>query len=159
MVLDIFVLWLHIVAAVTWVGALIFMNVVLSPAVAPKGVPPQFVRLMGISRFRPFAWGSIAVLLVTGVYNFWQRSAGSLAVLVTPYGWVLITKLLLYAVMVIITALNSLIIPNLMKQAVPGSMKPDEKVLRLGGRLVILSRVNLALGLLVLLLASSLRFL
>lgn len=156
--LDVFMRWLHILAAVTWVGALIFMNVVLTPAVAPKGVPPQFVRLMGINRFRPFGWGSITVLLLTGVYNFW-RYVGSAAALASPYGVALITKVTLYLVMVIVTAVNSVLIPNLMKQAAPaaGGMKPEATVLTLGKRLVFLSRVNLILGLLVLLLASALR--
>ena len=62
--LDVIVNWAHMAAGFTWVGGIIFVNIVLTPAVQPKGLPPEFVRIMGMERFRYVAWASIGVGMV-----------------------------------------------------------------------------------------------
>ena len=159
LLLDIIVHWLHLLAAFTWVGGLIFVNVVLTPAVEPKGIPPQFVRLMGMERFRPFAWGSIIVVVLTGLYNTF-KSVPTLATLTgSQYGLTLLAKIAAVAVMIGITFMNSIVMRRRITQAPagPGGTPPPE-MQAMGGRLVILSRANLALALLVLLLAAMLRY-
>ena len=156
---DVIVQWLHLVAGFTWVGGLIFVNLVLTPAVQPKGIPPQFVRLMGMERFRWFAWGSIIVLVITGVYNTFQTVATPAALTATPYGLTLLAKIAAVALMAAITFFNSVHLRRRITEAPagPGGTPPPE-LQKLGPRLVVLSRVNLGLGLLVLLLAAMLRF-
>ena len=159
MILDVAVHWLHLLAAFTWVGGLIFVNVVLTPAVQPKGIPPQFVRLMGMERFRAFAWGSIIILVITGVYNAFQTVPDIADLTTSSYGLTLLLKVTAVALMVGITAVNSIVLRAKITQAPagPGGTPPVE-MQTMGKRLVILSRLNLGLGLLVLLLATLLKF-
>ncbi len=156
---DIIVYWLHLVAAFTWLGGLIFVNVVLTPAVEPKGIPPQFVRLMGMERFRAFAWGSIIIVVLTGVYNAVKNVPDVAALIGTEYGLTLLAKIAGVAVMVAVTIVNSVVLRRRITQAPagPGGTPPPE-MRALGGRLVFLSRANLVLGLIVLFLAAMLRF-
>jgi len=156
--LAIVVLWVHLLAAVTWLGGLIFMNVVLSPAVGAKGVPPQFVRLMGMQRFKGYAWASIVVVVVTGTMNTLGNVNRFDAFYTTPYGITLAIKILLVLLMIGITAWNSLRLgPKLAQGAPAPGAQPGTDVVALQKRLVILSYVNVTLGVIVLLLAAILR--
>ncbi len=61
--------WLHLVATVTWIGALVTNMVVLMPAARESLEPPVMGRLFGsfMKRFRSLAYICILTLLVTGV--------------------------------------------------------------------------------------------
>lgn len=157
-VLVALVLWAHLLAAVTWLGGLIFMNIVLSPAVGGKGVPPQFVRLMGMQRFKGFAWASIGVVVVTGIMNTLANITSIDAFYTTPYGVTLALKIGAVLLMIGITAWNSLRLgPKLAQGAPAPGAQPETDVVALQKRLVLLSYVNVTLGVVVLLLAAILR--
>jgi hypothetical protein len=72
--LDTLMQWLHLSAAVTGVGALIYGRLVVGPSL---GSLPQETRskLVGdlTARMRPISFTVIAVLLVTGFYNYLTR--------------------------------------------------------------------------------------
>lgn len=155
--LDVAARWLHLVGAVTWVGGLIFMNIVLSPAVGGKGVPPQFVRMMGMQRFRYFAWGSIAALLVTGVYNTFRAGGAGEGFWATTFGLVLALKIAVVLLMIVITAQNSLVwFRKLTAEAPAPGQPPSLELMRIQRRLVLFSHINVALGIIVLLLVAVL---
>lgn len=62
--------WLHMVATIVWVGGLALMALVVWPgARAALGPGPQLATLFGHlqKRFAPWAWGSLAVLIATGL--------------------------------------------------------------------------------------------
>ena len=70
-------LFLHILAAVIWVGGMFFAHVVLRPVVAGQLEPPVRLTLwVGVfKRFFPMVFAAIATLLVTGywmVLSFYQ---------------------------------------------------------------------------------------
>ena len=70
-------LFLHILAAVIWVGGMFFAHVVLRPVVAGQLEPPVRLTLwVGVfNRFFPMVFAAIATLLVTGywmVLSFYQ---------------------------------------------------------------------------------------
>lgn len=156
--LTVLVMWLHLLAAVTWLGGLIFMNFVLSPAVGAKGVPPQFVRLMGMQRFKGFAWVSIGVVVITGVINTLANITRIDAFYTTQYGITLAIKIVAVLLMIGVTAWNSLRLgPKLAQGAPAPGAQPGTDVVNLQRRLVILSYVNVTLGIIVLLLAAILR--
>lgn len=150
--------WLHLMAAFTWLGGLIFMNVVLTPAVAPRGIPPQFIRLMGMKRFSKFAWGSITVLVVTGILQTIGTLGSAGNFFKTAFGITLGIKIILVALMIGITAENNLILgPKLMAGAPQPPEGPSPETVNIQRRMVSLSFINLALGLTVLLLVAILR--
>ena len=69
--------WLHILAAAVWTGGLIYTAAVAVPFALTHPVEERQRILRGLGRrFRWIGWGSIGVLIITGI--------GNLALRVTP---------------------------------------------------------------------------
>lgn len=65
--------WTHIVAACFWVGGILFFALVLVPALRQSG-SSRVPLLQSIGRrFRAWGWGSVALLVVTGIANVLHR--------------------------------------------------------------------------------------
>ena len=153
-ILGIIVNWLHMVAGFTWLGGLIFVNVVLSPVVQPKGIPPEFIRIMGMERFRYYAWGSIGIIIFSGVFNIFRGMAENSGDPNPIFVGALLTKLVIVAAMIGITMINSVAMRKKLIDAKPTPGGPSEEIKQMGARLVLFSRINLSLGALVLLMVA-----
>jgi copper resistance protein D len=87
-------IWLHIMAAVVWVGGTIFLVIVLVPAIRRPQFAPVASALIRFTalRFRCFGWFCFGVSVLTGIVNlvalgigwqelqqavFWPDSFGS----------------------------------------------------------------------------------
>ena len=109
-------IWLHLVAAISWVGGMIFLSLVLVPVLKREPFASQkalLFRTIG-RRFRAVVWGAIAVLLFTGPLLLHQRGLP----IADPLGWpmVLGVKLGLVAILLILTLTHDLIIgPHVVK--------------------------------------------
>lgn len=66
---EILVHWLHVTAAVTWIGGMIFFPLVLIPALKMIDPPPKRIELIQAAgrRLRVIGWICIGILLFTGV--------------------------------------------------------------------------------------------
>jgi uncharacterized membrane protein len=67
--------FLHVLAALTWIGGMLFIALVLVPVARRLPDPAQRVRLvqdLGV-RFRTVGWVAIGVLVATGLLNLWIR--------------------------------------------------------------------------------------
>ncbi len=98
---------LHVAAAVTWIGGMIFLSIVLAPLVRSSAFPGSSALFRAAAlRFRPVVWTAIAVLLTTGPLIVLQRGFGS------PDRWptMLVAKLTLVAVLLLMTVLHDLVI-------------------------------------------------
>jgi len=62
-------LWVHLVAAVVWIGGLAYQTHVLLPA-ARRGDPRPFAEAS--RRARPVTWTAIALVVLSGFYNVTQ---------------------------------------------------------------------------------------
>lgn len=62
--------WLHLIAAMAWVGGMIFIAAVVVPLKNAE------VMQAGGRRFRVIGWIALAVLLVTGIFNVMHRGYG-----------------------------------------------------------------------------------
>lgn len=86
---------IHVIAAMIWVGGMLFMTLMLIPALRKLGDPALMARLIESvgTRFKVIGWGCLVTLLVTGYTNllsrgfhhavlgsqeFWQSSFGEL---------------------------------------------------------------------------------
>jgi copper resistance protein D len=66
--------WLHILAAAVWVGGLIYTAAVAVPFALTHEVSERQRILRGLARrFRWIGWGSIGVLIITGIGNLTLR--------------------------------------------------------------------------------------
>ena len=148
--------FLHLLATVTWIGGMLFMKLVLIPAMAAID-PPQRGRLMGgvAKRFTMVAWTSTAVLLVTG---FVKTPSGLLFDGSTAYGTLLTVKHALIAVMIVVgLVITFFVAPRLRALAPAPGQAPSPALAAAARNLDALSAINTILGLAVLALVVALR--
>lgn len=104
-------LFLHIVAALFWVGGMLFLSLIVAPFLKTIQDAKERSRIYQIvgKNFRTFGWIAIAALIATGFLNlfFMGIPVGSLidpSFHSTPYGKTLTTKIS-FVVLIIITSL------------------------------------------------------
>lgn len=99
-------MWLHLLAAIVWIGGLAFISMVLVPTLRAPGLRPQAVLLLRTAgkKFQRVAYASLVTLVVTGKLNLLLKAGGSLsavmALLPTTYGHLLIAKVLLVVLII-----------------------------------------------------------
>jgi putative copper resistance protein D len=66
--------FVHILAALTWIGGMLFIALVLVPVTRrfEPGLRTRLVQETGV-RFRAVGWMAIAVLVISGLLNLWLR--------------------------------------------------------------------------------------
>ncbi len=102
-------IWAHLVAMTTWLGAIIFVHVVQTPQVAGQGIPRGYLRL---------AWPAIGTLGLSGVL-LTLNIIPSLATLTEGrWGWLLLTKIVLFLILVSVASLATFVVsPRLRRLA------------------------------------------
>jgi copper resistance protein D len=72
---SLLVRWLHLMAAITWIGGMLFVALVLVPVTRRLADPALRTRLFQETgrRFRTVGWIALAVLLASGLGNLWLR--------------------------------------------------------------------------------------
>jgi uncharacterized membrane protein len=68
------VTWLHVVAAMIWIGGMVICSLAVMPAARPLAEPQRAAFLYTfIGYFRRVMWPSLAVLAMTGLLSLWMR--------------------------------------------------------------------------------------
>jgi len=67
--------YVHVLAAIAWIGGMLFVALVLVPVVRGLNDPPLRARLVHAAgvRFRAVGWSALALLLASGLGNLWLR--------------------------------------------------------------------------------------
>ncbi|MCL6552212.1 MAG: CopD family protein [Firmicutes bacterium] len=152
--------FLHIVAAVVWVGGMVFLSLVLVPVA--RRLPPAeraaLVTQVGV-RFRTVGWVAMAVLVGNGLANAAVRgvtweSVMTGRLLASTWGRILAVKVALVAVILGASILHDFVVGPAASRAATGQATPE--ALRRRRQAAWLGRVNLLLALTVLLLATFL---
>lgn len=108
--------WVHILAAMVWVGGMAFLVLVVVPWLRRGGQSnaSAFLRETG-ERFRSVGWTCFAILVVTGTFNLWVRGVrlGDFTRgewLSSPFGKSVLVKLLVFAAVLLVSALHDFVI-------------------------------------------------
>lgn len=150
--------WLHILAAATWIGGMLFVVVVVVPWLrrGDRAQAAAFLRQTG-SRFRALGWICFAILVGTGSFNLWIRGVhlGDLvdpAFFAKPFGRAVILKLLTFAAVLAVSAVHDFYLGPRAALVTERDPKSDEatRLRRWAGRL---GRVNALLALVLVALA------
>lgn len=110
---QLLILWIHLLAAVAWIGGLLFQLLVVTPALT-RATSIRERERVGLSleaRFRSVLWPAVGLVLLTGLYNVMNvLYATALAGGRVPpiFVRVLGLKLLLVVMMIIIQAVQQL---------------------------------------------------
>ena len=114
--LQALILWLHLLAAMTWIGGLVFQVLVVFPTLARTTPTDERLRfaLSLEARFRVILWPAVGLVLFTGLVNlmnvWWYATvvtAGSISPTFVP---VLSVKLGLVVGMITVQAVQQLLI-------------------------------------------------
>lgn len=104
--------WIHVLAAITWIGGMFFLVLVVVPWLRgrDRATAAVFLRETG-TRFRNVGWTCFAVLLATGVLNLWLRGVRpenftQREWLTSPFGHAVICKLGLFALVLVLSAVH-----------------------------------------------------
>jgi putative copper export protein/mono/diheme cytochrome c family protein len=141
--------WVHLLAAAVWVGGLLQLLVVLPPVLAALDAPARRTVLAStIRRFSALAGASVALLVLTGTYAGVLHVPSWQALLDTAYGAALSGKLLLFAPLIGLAAINLLVLhPRFVRAArrpAAAGPAPDDAGGRRMFRLVVAGEVALA---------------
>ncbi len=148
--------WLHIVAAVIWIGGMLFLSLVAVPVL--RQVEPPLLRMnlfrAMARRFRGLVWICIAILVLTGIGNvlfYGNTFPGS------AYMKVLYIKLGLVAILVGLGLLQDFVIGPRAGRALSRDGLPPTETDRFMVTLAPwVGRFNLLLGVVILVLAAAL---
>jgi putative copper resistance protein D len=151
--------WIHMLAAMAWIGGMLFLTLVLVPVLRKKGDRALMVDLIRTTgnRFKSLGWTLLGILTATGLVNMHFRSffgSGEVmkAVWTSPMGHVMITKLVVVGVILLLAVSHDFLIgprASEMSRTDPGSER-TEKWRKAASWL---GRVNLLLSLVVVALA------
>ncbi len=104
------VVWVHLLAAVSWIGGMIFLTLVLVPIFRREGFGSERGELFRTiaRRFRIVVWGAVAVLLTSGPVLLHLRGLS----IADPTEWppVLSVKLRLVAILLALTLAHDLVV-------------------------------------------------
>ena len=163
-IFSLFVLWIHVIAAVTWVGGNLILAMVIVPHFRQSLPPVERIKLlMQIGkRFEPVVWGCIGVLFFTGIVNiFFSVDITSPSPISDAFMRTLLIKIGLFFVLIILTVLHSMIFAPRLAAAIEDldptleELPPEIKPLR--SQMSVVSSLMGVVSLLILLAAVALR--
>lgn len=157
--------WVHIMSAITWIGGQLFILIILLPIMRtalPRNERTLLFARVG-QRYAVVSWIALTLLVVTGILNGERRGIDWTRLTASSYGQILLAKLILVAVVIVITLVHALYfgrrITEIAEQ-VQAMGKDDPMVAAERRRLQVvsgvLSGINLLLNLVIVLLAASL---
>lgn len=151
----VFILWIHLLAAVVWIGGMAMVALVIAPALAsyePLSQRAKLLRAIG-ERFSQVGWACIVVLVMTGILNLMHLAIPLDVLFTTRLGKLLIVKWSLVAGMIGLSIYHDFIAGPRLKLL----SAEDPAYARLSTRMRWSGRLNLVLGLAVLFFALGLR--
>ena len=145
--------WLHILAAVTWIGGMFFLVLVVVPWLRGGGGgvdAARFLRETG-TRFRNVSWVCFAIVVSTGSFALWMRGVrpGSFVDpdwLASSFGRLVLLKLVVFTTVIVVSMVHDLVIGPRATVAIAADPRSDATA-ALRRRATMLARANVMLAL------------
>lgn len=146
--------WIHLLAAVVWVGGMVFLSVVLVPVLKQDGGFARHALLFRTVayRFRAVVWGAMGILVVTGSV----MAVGRAIPLTEPWQWptIFLAKISVVALLFTLTLVHDLVVgPQVRKILGTAEAERSARDRILVRYSALVPRLSLLVALLVLLLA------
>ena len=148
--------WLHLLAACTWVGGLLFLALVAGPVLRHRFSAEERAEFLGQfgRKFQPYAWAALLLLSLTGFRRGMLMFGGVpeffTGLSTTPYGRILGAKLMLVGVLVVLQLIHDFLLgPSLARmrrERSPGLSRARAANIGLALGTVVLSLLVLALA-------------
>ena len=146
------IMWLHVVAAIFWVGGQLFLVLVVLPVLRQEMAEADRVRVVSRvgRRFALLSSVALAVILVTGPLNAIEHGLSWSILRDTQWGHILVAKVLLVIVMLGLTGVHGAYYGRRLEQlGTTGNTTPADRARRrdLQRQSARLSALNLVLNL------------
>jgi len=158
-ILDALLMWAHLVSASVWVGGSIFIGIVLAPLLKTisDSVEERVAIMIRVGRkFNKIAIPSLAVLIVTGLYNSSNILSRPQFLLSTNYGIILVIKIILVISLLGMFAIHVRIIRNEIEKKITSKEMLPEIVQKLRSKIISLGRIMVVVSIAILLMAALL---
>lgn len=154
-----FSVFVHVLAAVVWVGGMLFLGLVAAPVlrkVEPLSLRSQIFLTVG-RRFRVVGWICIVLLVATGITNLAILQINPFRnisfLLASPFGHALLAKLVLVLGVILLSALHDFVWGPRAFAGGPGDAQSE----RYRRRAIAVARLNSLLVLVIVFLGVNLR--
>lgn len=153
--------FLHILAAMTWIGGMIFFAVVVVPIIRKPELKSMATKLVDWTgrRFSIVGWVSLSTLVVTGSYNliyrFGWRDFIHGTFFHTAFGYTMAYKLIFVVIVLLISAYHDFQIGPKATALREGTLSPQETE-KIRKQASMLGRLNLLFSFVILFFAISL---
>ena len=97
---------LHLYAAAAWLGGLASLALLLKALRQCSVAAKAAAELDAVRRFSSLGMISVATLVISGIVNAWILVGSFRGLIATPYGWTLMVKVSVFAVMAALAAVN-----------------------------------------------------
>ena len=143
----------HLLATTTWIGGMIYINIVLMPSLSAIDPSQRGRLLVAITkRFTFLSHGSLIILLITGIVKTPTQMLFNISGI---YGIALTLKHLVILAMVVVGLLISIWLGPKMQSLSPApGEQPAEGFLKIQTQISVFARINMVLGVMVLFLAG-----
>lgn len=155
--------WIHLLAAATWVGGMIFLLFIALPTLSSRRETTRALTFTHtFARFLKIVWISVGLLILTGIGNLYMRLQTQIHTPLTVYYYgVFFLKFILFIGMLSMAGkLHFAIIPKLREleggSSEEGSKKPAEELGQWQKKALRLTQGNLLIGVIIFLLAAYL---
>jgi predicted heme/steroid binding protein len=117
-IIRIIIGYLHMMTAIVWFGAILYIHIFLKPAYVSKGVPKGELKL---------GWISMIIMLVTGIILTCYKVPSLKALFHTRFGILLLIKISLFLFMVFTVLIVTFVIAPKLKRKAQQGIKSDKK--------------------------------
>lgn len=161
-ILDLLIRWLHVTAAVAWIGGNLTLAMVIVPYFKKSAAPVERIKILTRigKRFEPIVWGCAAILFFTGIFNVFRAIGGDIEAL-KIFMRTLGIKLLLFVILLILTVIHSFFMGPRLSRAIETldleTRELPEEIDKMRRSMAIVSSLMGIVSLLVLLAAVALR--
>jgi len=157
---DSLVMWVHLICSSIWVGGSIFIGVVLVPVLKTntKSVEELVALMVKVGRrFNKITLPAFGILIATGIYNSRGFFADPSMLLVTTYGMILLTKIILVIATVGTYVVHVRLMNADMERKILSGQGGNIYVQSVRTKIIILGEIIVILSIAILLLAALLR--
>ena len=159
-IFDALLIWAHLVSASIWVGGSIFIGIVLAPLLKTisESVEERVAIMIRVGRkFNKIAIPSLAILIITGLYNSSNILSRPQSLLSTNYGIILVIKIILVISLLVMFIIHVRIIRSEIEKKIESKQMLPEIVQKLRSKIISLGRIMVFVSVAILFMAALLR--